>query len=215
MTVSNPLATHQALSYRIDLEASDTQLLQDALDLYSRIGLGQFGVITELARFGQLKNLAGNEPSDEDIKGAEGYLDGAKNILMDLAPNASHGIYGPHVAERFKKAWSLQKAIRHRLAWDRSPGGGMGVSFDKPVKGLDAPTSAKVHSQADPIPAAAVDASSLPAGCFLGQQSGQWVVGLLRDNGTLEVFSRSASPQTAVSQATALVQGRYGLSTSY
>jgi len=42
--------------------------------------------------------------------------------------------FSEKIHDVFRIAWDLQQVIRHRLAWDRNPKGGIQVSFDDPLK---------------------------------------------------------------------------------
>lgn len=180
----------------VTLPASTAQVVIDALDLYSRLGLGQLGELASLARFGLLTDAKGEKPSFTAIEEAEQHLDYAKRALFGYAPNASHGIHSPKVAERFRTAWGVQKALRHRLAWDRHPEGGMQVTFDEPG---DEARKAGVA-----VSSAAMDdiLAELPPDTQLTRRGSNWCVTRLHaTDRALVILGESSSPQTAIAQA--------------
>lgn len=134
MTTENPQ------HYLLKLTASQAQTLVHALDLYSRIGIGQFEQIAHLARMGMIRQREGVDQAGTAYEVAAEYLNEAKRAIIGFEPNASHGIHSPLVDDEFRVAWDLQKVIRHRLAWDRAgcpakrdwAGGMMGVDYDSP-----------------------------------------------------------------------------------
>lgn len=181
---------------QITLPATTAQIVVDALDLYSRVGLGQFDEITSLARFGLLKNAKGESPSDDDIEEAEVHLKQAKRTLFGFEPSASHGIFSPKLNSRFKDAWTVLKAVRHRLAWDRNPEGGIQVSYDEPMRDETA-MGVTVTS------AGAADfLEELPADMLVTRFGSGWaVVKLHPTDRALQVVAESHSPQTAIQMA--------------
>ena len=187
----------------VTIPATVAQVLVDALDLYSRIGMGQLGEIAHLARFGMLKTQCGEAPQIERIEDAKHRLDQATEVLFGFPPGASHGIHSPNVHDSFKTAWALQKAVRHRLAWDRSPQGGLGVQFDEPGP---AAQNIRVSSSDD-----ASVLAGLPEGVMVGRKDGEWIVTRQDSDGSqIVILSRSESLQTAVLQAKNRLDNRQG-----
>jgi hypothetical protein len=191
----NPNSSSEPM-LQLTLPAATAHIVVDALDLYSRVGLGQLDEISSLARFGLLTNADGNAPSEDALDDAEAYLKQAKRSLFGFESNASHGIFSPKVNERFRTAWGVLKAIRHRLAWDRTPAGGIQVSFDEPMREEQA-LGVKVSSKA-----AEEFLEELPDGMLLTRYGSGWAVVRLHpvDRG-LQVVSQSQSPQTVIQMA--------------
>lgn len=103
------------------------------LELYARLCLGQWEEIVSLARWEALRDATGRVLSADELKELQAALDEAKQDALGLSRNASWGIYSPALKESTRLAWQVYKAVRHRLAWDRRPEGGVGVTFDEPL----------------------------------------------------------------------------------
>lgn len=111
-------------AYRLTINEKQADLIVRALEFYERVGgLGQLEVVTEpwIFRCGADK-----------LEDARRALAQAKSYLTGFGHGASYGIYSPEVPDEHRVAYDLQQVIRHRLAWDRTPLGGMGVWFDEP-----------------------------------------------------------------------------------
>jgi hypothetical protein len=110
--------------YTLTLNEDQARILIRALDLYSRIGIGQFEEVAQVYDRGLKLDL----PTRDRIRVG-------LNIAKAEAGhpvNGSYGIHNAKVDDEFRVAYDLQKVVRHRLAWDRQPQGGLGVDFDTP-----------------------------------------------------------------------------------
>ena len=115
----------------ITLTQEQLRLVQDALDFYSRVGIGQFNVIKEHPTF---ENALKKEFKDEDDKvdynryhqvrdNVDLMLVQPRNMLLNdltLPKNASWGIYNPDVDESCRVAYDLIQVIRHEF-WKANP----------------------------------------------------------------------------------------------
>lgn len=116
-------------NYRLTLSKSQAETLIRALDLYTRIGLGQLEEIAHMFAF---------EISPDEKDRLRAHLDQAKLVLGHPA-NGSHGINSIEVDDDFRAAYDIQQVVRHRLAWDKKPEGGIQVNFDEPRQTSDQP----------------------------------------------------------------------------
>jgi hypothetical protein len=114
--------------YQLELDEEQAKIIQRALDLYMRIGLGQieYPVCDAITR-------ARFDVSIDQFCAARDELAVVGEKLTGYASNASRGIGSPELPNEFKRACDIHDVIRHRIAWDRSPEGGMGVSFYDPL----------------------------------------------------------------------------------
>jgi len=121
--------------YHLAMTERQAQVLVNALDLYSRIGMGQLAEVAHVLRM----NVIGN-PS-----GTVEALDSVERLTREAASRwmgGSGGYYGiasEKISDVFRVAWDLQQVIRYRLAWDRKPEGGIQVHFDDPMKTSEEP----------------------------------------------------------------------------
>lgn len=183
---------------QVTLPASTAYIVVDALDLYSRVGLGQLDEIVSMGRFGLLKNAEGKSPTMDELETAEEYIAAAKKAIFGFPSNASHGIYSEKISDRFRNAWGVLKALRHRLAWDRTPEGGIQTSFDEPMRGEDIKGVSVVSATLDDTLAA------LPDNTMLMKVNGEWAVVRVHPSVTgspLQMLAGSHSVQTAIQKA--------------
>jgi len=110
--------------YNIVVDEQQARILVAALDLYSRIGIGQ---LTEVVR---VYNYEWKTPIPMVDRLVE-VMNEAKRVI-GFGPGGSYGIHSPDVHDVFRRAFDIQCVIRHRLAFDRTPEGGFGVDFDTP-----------------------------------------------------------------------------------
>ena len=128
----NPLHTYDEIEQMTKPNYSSISLdkckfLILVLDLYSRIGIGQFEEILHV------DNIRKNIPNNERNK-IESLLKDVKFLLTGCPVNGSLGIYNPDVPQNAKMAHDIMQVIRHRISWDQNPKGGITVNFDEPLK---------------------------------------------------------------------------------
>lgn len=91
-----------------------------ALDLYSRLGIGQYEEAINFLRFEFDPRL---KDKDEEYEEAMQRLNEIKMLLFNMHPNASYGIHSREVPDQFRVAWDLMKVVRHQLWKDRKEEG--------------------------------------------------------------------------------------------
>jgi hypothetical protein len=112
------------MKYNLTLTEKQAGVLIDALDLYTRIGLGQFEEVVQVYD----RNLKLDHETRDRIKS---LLDAAKREAGHPS-NGSYGIHNEKVDDVFRAAFDIKQVVRNKLAWDRNPKGGIQVQFDKP-----------------------------------------------------------------------------------
>lgn len=132
--------------YTLTMSAEQASVIIRALDLYSRIGIGQF---EEVARvYETSRDLSFMQ--EEDLKTC---LINAK-VAAGHPKNGSFGIHNIVVSDKFRVAWDLQQVVRHRMAYDTRPEGNpMNVHFDTPYQCSKEPLATIVSEDvAEPKP---------------------------------------------------------------
>lgn len=110
--------------YNLTLNEKQAEILIAALDLYSRIGIGQFEDVLNVYDRNLKLDYEVREQLRRDLNKAK--------IAAGHPPNGSYGIHNPEVRDEFRTAFDIQQVVRHRIAWDRKPEGGIQVNFDTP-----------------------------------------------------------------------------------
>ena len=129
--------------YTLEVSAEQAQLLVQALDHYSRTGIGQFEDVINVYDHDYRMSLH----KKEELRAA---LNLAKGIAEHLA-SGSYGIRNPKVADKFRQAYDIQQVIRNRLAFDRKPEGDITVDFDEPrqISSVPLPTIRRLPTEAE------------------------------------------------------------------
>lgn len=114
---------------RLVLDKRTAYAARESLELFTRLGIGQLEEVRQSVR---MPDPGQPFPHDKlnrlDVLVAE-----FKRDATGMSQHASFGIYNPKVPDVVTQAWALMGAIRHRLAWDQTPEGSMGVWHDEPL----------------------------------------------------------------------------------
>lgn len=103
---------------RVTMTYPAAHFVVSALDLFTRMGIGQLTEISSMARWEQLRNSAGNPVDDNRIQRMESLLQDAKSSVLGFAAGASLGIHHPKVNPVVLRCYQVQRGLRHRMAWD-------------------------------------------------------------------------------------------------
>lgn len=118
----------------IELTKKQAHVIMDALELYSRIYMGQFDAIEFRMHLDTLDKALNRPEYDREL--ARMSLDVAKRILFPtLSPGAYVGITATNEDSRI--SWDIYQQIRHDISWHDYPGTpfeARGNHFDKPFK---------------------------------------------------------------------------------
>lgn len=126
------------MKYLLEIDKEHAKVIIEALDVFSRIHMGQLEVVAE--------------QHVHSFDNAEDFIELRKTINLlksdlGLHPNAHWGIRSPRVIESAKVAFDIQQIIRHRLAWDRCPEGGHGVDFQELFKCSKSESLPKIYGE--------------------------------------------------------------------
>ena len=111
----------------LKLTEKQAQVVVAALDLYSRILIGQTEEVERV-----LTHTYFSKFSLEQMQTARQLLDRVKEVLWGFPPNASHGIHNPDVHDDARKAFDLLQVVRNGVARAQNPKGGIQVCYDEP-----------------------------------------------------------------------------------
>ena len=121
---------------RIVLSKENVAAAIRALDLYSRIFIGQYDHLNwDIRLNADEKKISWKEIERAEIMRTYMFKKIRDIIIPDLAHfdlYASHGIWNDKNDPRAIDAYDLQQTIRFTDAWFRRPEGGIGVYFSKP-----------------------------------------------------------------------------------
>jgi hypothetical protein len=117
--------------YTLTLTQRQLETLMEALDVYSRLGIGQWRGAFECLPLRQ-------KESGFDWSDWQGFLDTVGRELSQFTKHgvdghrSSLGIYGSETPETAQIAWDLYQVVRHRLSWEWAVKQGKVPSLDSP-----------------------------------------------------------------------------------
>ena len=119
--------------YKIELDEEQLNVIQESLDFYSRIGMGQFNEMIgpKYSDFQERLRLNG------DYVEAEVLIRQLKKKLTGLDHNQFYSIASPRSPRYCKIAWEIYQTFRYRISWDRNPSGGTTTNYNEPFKITD------------------------------------------------------------------------------
>jgi hypothetical protein len=136
--------------YKVTLSEAQVDVILRALDMYSRLGCGQFEEIDRLFQFDPRRN-----PQSHGWETRQ-KLDALKQLFLPLPGNASYSICSQEVPVDFRLAWDVHQTLRHHVSWERHPEGGVTVNFREPmnvsgetlctIETVVPPTMAEIHA---------------------------------------------------------------------
>lgn len=109
-------------TYTLTFTAQQADVLVRALDLYSRIGIGQFEEVASVYDHGLTLRV-------EQREKVVGCLMDAKNAAGHPS-SGSYGIHNANVHDDFRVAYDIKQVVRRRMDWDRNPVGDLFVDFN-------------------------------------------------------------------------------------
>lgn len=112
--------------YVLELSEGQAELVSRAVELYARLGLGQFQMLDRFFSWG---------PKDSSLEKARPLLQELA-IIKNGAPHSHPGIYSKAISDDYQVLYDLYQVMRHRLAWDRDPHpkGWLGVDYREPLR---------------------------------------------------------------------------------
>jgi hypothetical protein len=155
-------------TYTMRLNAAQARVVKEAMELYSRIGLGQLEYLLEMP------TLRGNDmlSSFDAYNKALAEIAALKKTLTGLGPHTFRSVESSQVSEEVRVAWDIFVVIRHQQALHRANSlGGQtdeamalceqgSVAFDKPR-----------HLSCQPLPGVTVEVPSPDADAENGSYS--------------------------------------------
>src|SRR4051812_19032275 len=94
--------------YILEIDENQARTLEKALDLYSRIGMGQLREIINVLRYDERLD-------NKNLEVARNILDNVKLLVFG---DDFYGIYSHEVPDVYRVAWDIQRVIRHQLWLD-------------------------------------------------------------------------------------------------
>lgn len=118
----------QVKNVQLTMTEAQAQTIMNALDFYSRVGIGQVSEMKKVMEenFNKIWNLDSTvDPHIEAVK---------KIYFPELSEGGYHSIFSSLAHEESKISWDLIQVIRHAIAWHKNPVGGLTVNFGNPHK---------------------------------------------------------------------------------
>jgi hypothetical protein len=92
--------------YTLTITEKHAEIIADALDLYVRIGLGQF---EKIVRVYDRKYALSPEVKQRMVEQIQ-----AAKVLAGHTPHGSYGLLSPEVSDRFRVAYDILQVVRDR-----------------------------------------------------------------------------------------------------
>lgn len=118
-----------SVKYRLEMTEKQARCVVAALDLSTRILLGQWKEIIECCMDyepGKMDEWCQRRDEAEEI------LLQARKIVMPELTGWGHS-YGVYQREGTERAFNVMKAVRSAIAWHNHQEGGLTVDFDRPM----------------------------------------------------------------------------------
>jgi len=118
-----------SLEVTLTLNEEHARTMLDALDLWSRLGMGQLEEVEKVLRLRML-----DKPVErlDALQAFATQLKVSKGPLSGLLPDQHHGIASTQTPETAKVACDVYETLRHALSWAQRPWGNFTVDFDEP-----------------------------------------------------------------------------------
>lgn len=117
--------------YRLELDEQQAQLVIQALDMATRIHMGQTNIVGEY--------LQGCSPRNANPEIVDSALELLRRECFGFTRSESFGITSEQISDDARVMWDIHQVLRHRLSWDRAGNPEtrdwstmMGVNFDEP-----------------------------------------------------------------------------------
>ena len=115
--------------YALYLNEEQAKVVLQALDLFSRIHMGQVEEVDAIIR------LYGINQKTKDLDGMKNAMAMFKKAAFpELSSTSYHGINSSDIDDNARVAWDIQQVLRNVIAWHKTPQGGMTVDFDVPMR---------------------------------------------------------------------------------
>ena len=110
---------HRIIMVKLEITEKQAYLIMDALDLYSRIGMGQFD---KIKGHPTIQNNIWDNHRDEYHDFADKELMIVRNKLFDISYglNGSQGIHSTKIDDTNRLAFDIKQVIRHEF-WKCEP----------------------------------------------------------------------------------------------
>lgn len=109
------------IKYTLEVNDEQAKVISLALDIFSRMEGGQLEWVFSMIPWKYYDKFESAKPMLRELQ-----------LLLTGMQNGNLGI--GNVSDSARIAFDLHQIIRHRLAWDREPQGGISIFFDPPMK---------------------------------------------------------------------------------
>ena len=127
----------QPRRYLLEISERQAQLVNLAVELFARLGMGQFDMLDSFFPW------ESKIPGRERIRPLLQELVAIKNGAQHTYP----GVHSKEISDDYRVLYDLHKVIRHRLAWyrDPNPSGWKGVNYDEPSRASTTEDLARIN----------------------------------------------------------------------
>lgn len=109
--------------YQVELSEEQVELISKACEMVARIHMGQLDMVADV--------VTARTPTERFIELKDRLLE-IEPLITGMHKHAYYGIRSDQIEDKARQAFDLYQTFRHRMAWDRTPEGGMFTQFDEP-----------------------------------------------------------------------------------
>lgn len=107
--------------YNLEITEEQAYIISNALDLYSRVLIGQFEEVANVITWNirKFKDIDGREISPDNMNFFKDGIEKCKEVFLNIPRHGSHGIHSPEVDDSARKSYDMHQVVRNKLAWDK------------------------------------------------------------------------------------------------
>lgn len=111
--------------YRVEFTDEQMRLVENSLDLFSRVLMGQVEEIGNVLRW-HSETIYDHDGNPVDWENVNAFVDIVRSAKRHLGmhPNAHHGIYNDKITDDARKAYDIEKTLAFHRHWhdlDKDP----------------------------------------------------------------------------------------------
>lgn len=136
-----------SVRYVLKLREEDARIVSRACEFYTRLHIGQFDELV----FELMQMQPGDDSFSQKREIAQSLLMTVRSLMFPELPPFAGASHSAGHTEKDGRAWNVYQVLRHAIAWNNHPEGGVTVDFAAPLNsaGFPLPECTTERSEAD------------------------------------------------------------------